>query len=102
MHTSEVVFMGYMLVRHEVKDFKNWKHVYDADANNRKLGGSKGARVFRNVDNPQETFMLFNWTNKEDAVKFGQSEKLKKTMMDAGVMEVPDFTFLEEVETTPA
>jgi len=90
--------MAYLLVRHKVKDYSKWKPIFDEHAATRKVSGSKGGRLFRNADNPNETFILFEWESIEKAKKFAQSEDLKKTMLKAGVSDKPDVYFIEEVE----
>jgi heme-degrading monooxygenase HmoA len=94
--------MPYMLVRHKVEDFAKWKPAYDNHAATRKASGSKGARLFRRADNPNETVILFEWDSLNNARKFAQSEDLVKTMQKAGVIDKPDIYFLEEIEQTPA
>ena len=88
--------MVYVFVRHKVKDFDKWKLVFDEHAAIRK--GSQGGRLFRNADNPNETVIIFKWDNIESARKFTTSEDLKKAMEKAGVVDKPDFYFLEETE----
>ena len=94
--------MPYMLIRHKVKDFAKWKPVYHEHADVRKDGGSKGAHLFRNADNPNEVLILFEWENLDKARKFAQSENLQQKMQEAGVSEKPDIYFLEKVEQTSA
>ena len=94
--------MPYMLIRHKVKDFAKWKSVYYEHADVRKDGGSKGAHLFRNADNPNEVLILFEWENLDKARKFAQSENLQQKMQEAGVSEKPDIYFLEKVEQTSA
>jgi len=90
--------MAYLLVRHKVKDYSKWKTVFDEHAATRKASGSRGGRLFRNGDNPNEVVILFEWDSIEKAKKFAQSEDLKKTMQRAGVIDKPDVYFIEEVE----
>ncbi len=90
--------MAYLLVRHKVKDYDKWKTVFDEHATTRKASGSKGGRLFRNADNPNETVILFEWESIEKARKFANSEDLQKTMQRAGVSDKPNVYFLEEVE----
>ena len=94
--------MPYMLVRHKVKDYAKWKPIYDEHAATRKASGSKGARLFRNADNPNELMILFEWDDLVKARKFAQSEDLIKTMQKAGVYDKPDIYFLDEIERTSA
>jgi heme-degrading monooxygenase HmoA len=89
--------MPHLLVRHKVKDYAKWKPVFDKHATTRKASGSKGGRLFRNADDPNETVILFEWDNLDKARKFAQSEDLRKVMEEAGVSDKPDVYFLEEV-----
>lgn len=91
--------MVYILIRHKVKDFEKWKPIFDRHSTIRKAGGSKGGRIFRNIDDPSETFIIFKWDTIENAQKFAKSEDLKNRMKEAGVTEKPDIYFVEEIET---
>lgn len=44
--------MVYLLVQHEVKDFKSWKKYFDSYQKNRTEGGELSAQVFHTIDNP--------------------------------------------------
>ena len=88
--------MPYVLIRHKVRNFKKWKPAYDAHGTTRKKGGSQGARLFRNVDKPKETVILFKWSRLDAARKFARSKDLRARMKRAGVIGKPDICFLEE------
>jgi hypothetical protein len=49
--------------------------VFDADATARKAGGSKGGRLFRSANNPNEVVILFEWDNKE-GIPWRQTHRL--------------------------
>jgi len=89
--------MPYILVHHKVEDFNKWKPIYDGHESTRKKGGSKGARLFRSKDNPNETVALLEWDTLENARKFVNSPDLKETMQKAGVLGMPEIIFLDEV-----
>lgn len=90
--------MAYILVRHKVADFATWKPVFDGHAATREAQGSKGGRLLRNADDPNELVILFEWDDLEQARQFAQSDDLRQTMQRAGVADRPDVYFLEEVE----
>jgi len=90
--------MPYMLVRHKVEDYEMWKPVFDEHAAVREQSGSKGGRLWRNVDDPNEVVILFEWDNLENARRFYSSDDLRETMQRAGVADQPDIYTLEEVE----
>ena len=93
--------MPNMLVRHKVEDYEKWKPVFDDHQATRKESGGKGGFLFRTADDPNETIILLEWPDLEDARRFAQSEDLRETMRRAGVAEQPDIYFLEEVERVP-
>lgn len=91
--------MVYVLVEHKVKDYEKWKPVFDEHGTFRKAGGGKESNLFRNIDDPNETVIIFEWDTIENARKFFESENLKNIMQKAGVVNKPAIFFLEEVET---
>ena len=96
--------MAYILVKHNVAEYSNWRKIYDEHKPFRVKSGMINEMVFRNTNNPNEIFMLFKWNNILNAKIFAQSEDLKKAMEKAGVMSKPEIQFLEETEqlrTTP-
>lgn len=94
--------MIYLLVRHKVEDYAKWKPVFDEHAAARKEGGSTGARVLRNVDDPSEQLIITEWPDLEHAQAFAASPDLREAMQRAGVIGRPDVVFLEETDRQPA
>ncbi len=90
--------MAYLVIRHKVADYAKWKPIFDQHGATRKTGGSKGGRLFRSVDNPNELVILFEWESVEKARQFAQSQDLRQTMQRAGVADKPDVYFLDEVD----
>ena len=90
--------MPQLLIRHKVADYEKWKPVFDAHAPIRKAGGVTSGRLFRNADDPSEILTLFEIGDLEPARRFTQSDDLWKAMQEAGVVDKPDFYFLEELE----
>jgi heme-degrading monooxygenase HmoA len=90
--------MGYILIRHKVVDYAQWKPVFDEHGVTRKANGCKGGHLFRSSEDPHEVVILFEWDNMEKARQFVQSEDLRKAMKRAGVSDQPDMYFLDEVE----
>ena len=68
----------------------------------RKEFGSKGARVLRSLDDPNELVLIFEWDDVEGARRFAQSDGLREVMHDAGVTGRPDVYFVDEIEQQPA
>jgi hypothetical protein len=90
--------MPYVLVRHKVRDYDLWKSVFDEHGDMRRDATSAGGILLRNKDDPNEVFILLEYTDLERARQFIDSDDLRRTMERAGVADVPDISFLEEVD----
>jgi quinol monooxygenase YgiN len=91
--------MPYLLERHQVRDYSHWREVFDADAEGRKEAGCRGARVFRNADDPEEVVVLFEWESLERARRRMESATLGRKFEEAGVsggIRQTEFYLLEE------
>jgi heme-degrading monooxygenase HmoA len=94
--------MPYLLERHEVRDYDRWREVFDAEG--REAAGCRGARVFRNAEEPQEVVVLFEWDSLESARRRIESATLSREFDEAGVsggIGQTEFYLLEE-EAEPA
>ena len=89
--------MSYVMVTHKVADYARWKPIFDADGANRQAGGSKGGQLFRSADDPNEVVLLFEW-DQEQARQYSQREDVREKMQEAGVLDPPEISFLEEIE----
>ncbi len=94
--------MPYVIVRHKIEDYAKWKPVFDADAKDRRTGGSKGGQLFRNAHDPNEIVVIFEWDTMDKMTKFVQSPDLAAKMQQAGVTDRPDVYLLEEIEKLSA
>ncbi len=72
--------MLYMLVRHRVSDYSKWKSIFDEHTSTRKANGSKGGRLLRSRDNPNELVIFFEWDDLKKVHQFAESDDLRKTM----------------------
>jgi quinol monooxygenase YgiN len=90
--------MHYLLVRHTVEDYARWKPFFDGHAATRKAAGCQGGVLCRSADNPNQITLLFEWDDLANARQFAQSQDLRETMMKAGVIGMPDISFLDGME----
>jgi hypothetical protein len=88
--------MNYILIRHKVADFGKWKPVYDSHASARTAAGLKEERLLRNIDNPNEVFLLFSAQDLNKAKHFAASDDLRQRMREAGVTDKADIWFLND------
>jgi heme-degrading monooxygenase HmoA len=87
--------MPKMIVHNKVQDFGNWKTVFDSMQSLRKQFGATDEQVFQKYDNPNDVVIITNWSNAEQARKYGQSQELKDGMQKAGVVGVPEVSFAD-------
>jgi hypothetical protein len=89
-----------LFVKHQVQDYGNWKHGYDALGPTRQAMGIISASVHRDVNDPNLVTVTHQFGDLYTATAFANSEELKTTMMKAGVVGLPDIWFAEEIEST--
>jgi heme-degrading monooxygenase HmoA len=77
--------MPYLLERHKVRDYDRWRGVFDADSAGRAAAGCRGARIFRNAEDPEEVVVLFEWDSLESARRRIESATLSRKFEEAGV-----------------
>jgi hypothetical protein len=85
----------FVLVRHNVRDFSEWKPVYDADKPNRVAAGLTDRQLLSGVGDPNEVVLLFEAADLNRAKAFVESPQLRETMHHGGVLGKPDLYFLE-------
>ncbi len=89
--------MTTMLMQHTVKNFSEWKKVFDSAFEMRKSGGELSAQVYQDAGDPNKVTIVNKWNSMANAQKFSQSPDLKAAMEKAGVEGHPSVYFLNEV-----
>jgi quinol monooxygenase YgiN len=89
--------MASMFVQHKVRDFAEWKRIYDSVADMRTSNGELSDKIYRDSTDPNSLTILFDWDSMENARKYAESPELKAAMETAGVEGRPNITFLNEV-----
>lgn len=92
--------MAHILVHHKVEDYSKWKQKFDEHASFRAATGSRGGKVYRSANDPNDLFVLLEWDNAENLQKFAQSDSLKDAMQDSGVVGMPEVHFIDEAAET--
>jgi len=87
--------MAYLLIRHKVANFANWKRGYDAHAPARRKASLRQKALLRSVRNPREVFILLQAGNLKKAKGFASSPHLRKAMKAAGVRGKPEINILK-------
>ena len=85
---------SYMVVRHKVRSFPEWKAVYDAHLPKRVEAGLTEKHLLRSADDPNEVILLFEARDLNRARGFAETADLREKMEEAGVIDKPDMYFL--------
>jgi heme-degrading monooxygenase HmoA len=88
--------MASILIQNTVKDFANWKKVYDSQAALRVSSGELSDQIYREESDPNSVTLVFKWNSLANAQKFAHSPELKAAMEKAGVDGPPNIRFLNE------
>ena len=91
--------MGMMIIRHKVRDYGQWRPVFDAHAGMQRAAGLTNPRVYHSADsNKSEIVVVFDTKDTKLAKEFAGSADLKEAMMKAGVEDTPTIYFLESID----
>jgi len=85
---------NYMVVRHKVRNFAEWKGGYDAHLPKRVEAGLTEKYLLRGADDPNEVVLLFEARDLNRARAFGETPDTQEAMQKAGVVDKPDIYFL--------
>jgi heme-degrading monooxygenase HmoA len=94
--------MLHVIVRITFEDYERWKAVFDEAGSLRKAYGSKGVRVYRNMDKANEALIFGEYEDLERVRQLFQSQEFREATKRAGVSGPPEVSFLEEVDQLPA
>ena len=94
--------MAYVLIQHNVAKYGVFEPIFKDDEERRRRGGSKSARLFRNIDNPNNLFALFEWDTVENARKFADSYELREAREWATDVSPPKAIVIEEILASEA
>lgn len=88
--------VAFLLTRLHVGDYGTWKPMFDEDGPGARRS-AKGHRLFRNVDNPGEVFILVEFASADDA-KIGRERLLSSGVLDR-FTDKTDPVVIEEAES---
>ena len=86
-----------VFVKHQVEDFAEWKRVYDAFDETRTEMGVTDDAVFQATDDPDDVTVWHDFDDMDAAGSFMESQELRSTMEEAGVVGEPMVWFTEPV-----
>jgi heme-degrading monooxygenase HmoA len=94
--------MLHVIVRVAFQDYEKWKPVFDEAGSLRKAYGSKGVRIFRNMEKANEALIFGEYEDLEKVRQLFQSQEFREATRRAGVSGPPEVIFLEQVDELPA
>jgi hypothetical protein len=99
-HTSRKIIiineMVTVVISHEVKNYSDWRVVFDTDEVNRTKAGFKNTGVFRAVDNSNKITIIGEAPNAEAIEGFMKNPALKEAMEKGGVLGMPEVKVLSK------
>ena len=91
--------MGMMIIRHKVRDYGQWRPIFNKHAEMQKAAGLSNLRVYHSADsNRSEIIVVFDTKDTKMAKDFAASVELKEAMTEAGVVDIPTIYFLELID----
>jgi hypothetical protein len=91
--------MGMMIIRHKVRDYGQWRPIFDGHTEMQKAAGLSNPRVYHSADsNKSEIVVVFDTKDTKMARDFAASADLKEAMTKAGVVDMPTIYLLESID----
>jgi len=90
--------MGMMIVRHKVRDYGEWRPIFDQHAEMQRGAGLLNPRSIIPPTAISEIVVVFDTEDTKKAKEFAASADLKEAMMEAGVLDTPTIYFLESID----
>ena len=89
--------MDYVLIIHAVRDYDDWKLVFDSAASIRREAGEQSYQVLRYESDRNKVVHFSKWESIAKAKAFFESAALIAIRKQAGV-EAPEFVYLYQLE----
>lgn len=86
-----------VMVRLTVAEFDRWHCEYEQMHAHRQACGERGRRLFRDVDDPNNIVVVFQWDTVDNARAYFDSAALRASVGRAGGLAAPQVSYLEVV-----
>ena len=95
--------MALLIIEHIVGDFETFKTVFMDDEDRRRRGGSRGARVYRVADDPNDVRVVLDFDTAQQAREHAEGLELHEAIKWAtSNVSMPSFVVLEQVMVSDA
>jgi hypothetical protein len=72
--------MTYVLVQHKIGKWSEFEPIFKNDSERRRRLGCKGGKLFRNVKDPENLFVVFEWDGVKGANEFAEGLETHEAM----------------------
>ena len=86
-----------VIVTHEIKNYSDWRKVFDADEVNRLKAGFKSTGVYHSVDSVNNITIIGEVPSVEAIKDFMANPELKAAMEKGGVIGMPEVKILSKI-----
>ncbi len=86
-----------VVVRSRVADFNTWLTAFDSHEDVRRAAGILGHHINRAEDDPNDISLYMALSDLDKAKAFAASDDLRQRMQAAGVISIPEFTYMTPV-----
>jgi quinol monooxygenase YgiN len=90
----------YLVMWTHVRDYDDWKAVFDTGEPIRKEYLCTGHEIYRDVDDPNQLTVFLEFPSKARAKAFFDDPRLKEKMREAGVESEPRTMFVSQTQQT--
>jgi hypothetical protein len=82
------------ILTHEVKNYPEWRVIFDSDKERRLKAGIRMNKVYQSADNPNKITMIGKASSLEVFQSFMSDPELKEKMEKGGVISMPEVRFV--------
>ena len=88
--------MYYLMCKHKVEDYTQWRRVFDADAEAQRESGLHLLHVLRDTADPNLVVLFFRADDLSKARAFTDAPSASESAESSGVIGVPEMLFLSD------
>ena len=88
--------MATMIVQFQVKDFTQWKTVFEMGDGLRKENGEKSHTIYQDADDPNSVTNIMEWDSLDKGKAFFQSAELRAKLAESGMIGAPKISYLKK------
>jgi quinol monooxygenase YgiN len=88
----------YLLMQHTVRDYDDWKPVFDGGEQVRTRHGCTGYEIYRDDDEANDVTVMLDFPSREAGEAFLADPDLHQRMDEAGVLSKPRTTWVTQTQ----